>query len=79
LSRPSLSLPADYSERALYVVAGAVTLDGDTVEAGTLAILAETGAIALHAGVDTVFMLLGGEPIDGPRFVWWNLSPVRKN
>ncbi|WP_050465547.1 pirin family protein [Herbaspirillum autotrophicum] len=74
----SLSLPADYSERALYVVAGAVTLDGDTVEAGTLAILAETGEIALHAGVDTVFMLLGGEPIDGPRFVWWNFVASTK-
>ncbi|MDP1153763.1 pirin-like C-terminal cupin domain-containing protein, partial [Klebsiella pneumoniae] len=57
---------------AVYVVRGDVTLDGERMEPGTLAILAPGAAVALKAVGETVFMILGGAPLDGPRFVWWN-------
>jgi hypothetical protein len=28
--------------------------------------------------VDTPFMVLGGEPMDGPRHLWWNFVSSRK-
>ncbi|MFJ3046639.1 pirin family protein [Herbaspirillum chlorophenolicum] len=74
-----LEIPADVAERAVYVVKGDVSLDGEPLEAGTLAILEPGAAVALKAGSDAVFMLLGGEPLDGPRFVWWNFVATSKD
>lgn len=67
-----LKIAADTSERAVYVVKGEVALDGERLEPGTLAILEPGAEVALKAVGETVFMILGGEPLDGPRFVWWN-------
>ena len=67
-----LEIAADVQERAVYVVRGEVMLDGERMEPGTLAILAPGTAVALKAVGETVFMILGGAPLDGPRFVWWN-------
>jgi redox-sensitive bicupin YhaK (pirin superfamily) len=67
-----LAMPADHAERALYVVEGAVELDGTAVTAGTLATV-QTGAPALmRATADARIAVFGGAPLDGPRFVWWN-------
>ncbi len=74
----TLNLPADYSERAVYVVTGGATLDGEALEAGVLAILEPGIEVLLTAQSDTLFMMLGGEPIDGPRFVWWNFVASSK-
>lgn len=74
----TLTLPADYSERAVYVVTGAATLDDEALEAGVLAVLEPGVDVILKAHTDTLFMLLGGEPIDGPRYVWWNFVASSK-
>lgn len=69
-----LDLPPDHAERALYIVEGAVTLDGESASAGTLLVLADGGGPArLHADTPARAMLLGGAPMDGPRTIWWNL------
>jgi redox-sensitive bicupin YhaK (pirin superfamily) len=72
-----LAVPADDEERALYVVAGAIDVDGERVERGMLAVLTP-GAVpnAVADGKATV-MLLGGAPL-GPRFVWWNFVSSRR-
>ena len=74
----TLSLPGDYSERAVYVVSGAVSVDGVSLKAGVLAVLEAGVEVLLSAASDAVFMLLGGEPLDGPRFVWWNFVASSK-
>ncbi|MBP0600562.1 pirin family protein [Herbaspirillum sp. LeCh32-8] len=74
-----IAIAADVAERAVYVVKGEVTLDGERLEAGTLAILAPGAAVALKAVGETVFMILGGAPLDGPRFVWWNFVSSSKD
>ncbi len=74
----SLQLPADYSERAVYIVTGAAAVDGEALEAGVLAVLEPGNEAVLTASTDSLFMLLGGEPIDGPRFVWWNFVASSK-
>jgi redox-sensitive bicupin YhaK (pirin superfamily) len=67
-----LALPEEHEERALYVVEGAVELAGTRVEARTMAVLAPGGAPELTALEPSRAMLLGGAPLDGRRFVWWN-------
>jgi redox-sensitive bicupin YhaK (pirin superfamily) len=71
------SLPAEYSERAVYVASGAVEIDGVRVEAGNMAVLRTGGAATIAALGDAVLMALGGEPV-GPRFIDWNFVSSSK-
>jgi redox-sensitive bicupin YhaK (pirin superfamily) len=64
-------LPRDYSERAAYVVAGAVVFGGATIRAGQMLVLDPHDDGVLEATVPSVAMLLGGEPV-GERFIEWN-------
>ncbi|HSS84742.1 MAG TPA: pirin family protein [Reyranella sp.] len=66
-----VSLPAEYPERAVYVVSGAVELDGQRIEAGAMAVLAPGKACTIAAIGEAVVMALGGEPV-GPRYIDWN-------
>jgi redox-sensitive bicupin YhaK (pirin superfamily) len=73
-----LALAPDYPERAVYVVSGALAVDGEAVEQGTLIVLEAGNTVELAAESDTSLMLLGGEPLDGPRFLWWNFVASTK-
>jgi redox-sensitive bicupin YhaK (pirin superfamily) len=64
-------LPADYPERAAYIVSGAVEVDGLRHEAGRMLVFRAGEAVTCTAAVPSVVMLLGGEPL-GPRFIEWN-------
>jgi redox-sensitive bicupin YhaK (pirin superfamily) len=66
-----VSLPAEYSERAIYVASGEVEVDGQGVEVGCMAVLGSGAAVTIAALTDAVVMALGGEPV-GPRFIDWN-------
>ncbi len=65
------SLPAEYSERAIYVAGGEVEVEGQRVEAGNMAVLAAGKAAVVAALGDATVMALGGEPV-GPRYIDWN-------
>ncbi len=65
-------LDADYAERALYVSQGAMQIDHQVVVAGQLAILPAGRVLNLAANGAARAMLLGGAPLDGKRFLWWN-------
>ncbi len=67
-----LTLDDEYEERGVYVVRGAAVIDGGRHEAGTMAVLAPNGRIPIRAAGATTLMLLGGAPLDGRRFIWWN-------
>ena len=71
---PGASVPLDatHRERALYVLAGEATLDGTAIPAQHLLVLDPGVAHVLEARTDVIAMLLGGEPLDGPRHMWWN-------
>lgn len=58
-------------ERAVYVVAGRVTIDGRTYNEGTLAVLRACLTVALHAETEVRAIVVGGASI-GPRHIWWN-------
>ena len=65
------SLPAEYSERAVYIASGEVEVDGQPVQAGSMAVLAAGSTATIAALSDAVVMALGGEPV-GPRYIDWN-------
>jgi len=73
-----LPVAPDYPERAVYVVSGALSIDGEAVEEGTLIVLEPGTTVELAAESATSLMLLGGEPLDGPRFLWWNFVASTK-
>jgi redox-sensitive bicupin YhaK (pirin superfamily) len=67
-----LAVPAEHDERAVYVVEGEVALDGEPLPVATLAVLAPGEAATLQATTAARLVLVGGEPLDGERIVWWN-------
>lgn len=73
-------LPVDtvYEERALYVLSGKVEIGSDCFEQGQLIILRRGTEIVLTALEAARFMLFGGEPMDGPRYIWWNFVSSRR-
>ncbi len=68
----SIAVPDEYEERAVYVADGAVTLGDQLLETGTMAVLAANASVNVSADEDARVMLLGGEPMDGDRHIWWN-------
>ena len=68
----SFDLPTDHEERGLYVVRGQVSADGQPFDEGRMAVFAAGGDVRIDAAPGARFMLLGGEPLDGPRKMWWN-------
>lgn len=67
-----LPLDADYDERAVYVVSGEIDIAGESFAAGRLLVFSPGDRISILASSNARLMLLGGEPMDGPRHVWWN-------
>jgi redox-sensitive bicupin YhaK (pirin superfamily) len=74
-----LPLPAEHEERAVYVVGGAVEVAGDRFAAGQLLVFRPGDAITLVAAEPARLLLLGGEPMDGPRHIWWNFVSSRQD
>jgi len=66
-----LALPDHVSERAVYLVTGQVRLAGQDCQEGVMAVLREGAAVEVEALTDSLFMVLGGEPV-GKRHIWWN-------
>ena len=77
-----LPIPVEHEERAAYVVEGSVQLSaGDqTYHAGQLLVFQPGAEITLRAPESSAarLMLLGGEPMDGPRHIWWNFVSSSK-
>jgi redox-sensitive bicupin YhaK (pirin superfamily) len=67
-----IPLPADHEERAVYVAQGKIDIAGDSFEEGQLLVFRPGDEITITALEAARVMLLGGEPMDGPRHIWWN-------
>ncbi|MGY2046679.1 pirin family protein [Methylobacterium sp. JK268] len=73
----SLPLDPDYDERAVYTVSGAIEVAGDRFGPGQLLVFRPGDRITVRAQETARFMVLGGEPMDGPRHIWWNFVSSR--
>ena len=70
-------LPADYPERAAYVVSGRLEVDGSAVDGGNLLVFAPGRPVRFSAISPATVMLLGGEPL-GERYIEWNFVSSSK-
>lgn len=78
---PGAVLPfdADYDERAVYIASGDIDIAGDRFEAGRLLVFKPGDRISILALSNARLMLIGGEPMDGPRHIWWNFVSSSKD
>jgi redox-sensitive bicupin YhaK (pirin superfamily) len=67
----SVALPSEHEERAVYVVSGAIDLDGIRYDAGAMVVLVPGGEVSWTALEPTRAMLLGGASL-GVRHIEWN-------
>jgi hypothetical protein len=74
-----LPLPADHEERGIYVAEGAIAIADQSFAAGRLLVFRPGDAISVKAKTEARIMLLGGEPMDGPRHIWWNFVSSSKD
>lgn len=71
-------LPAEYPERAAYVAAGEVEVDGHAYGPGRMLVFKPGEPVLFTALQPSTVMLLGGEPL-GPRFIEWNFVSSSKD
>ena len=70
-------LPAQYAERAAFVVTGEVEVLGRRFAAGQMLVFAKRDPVRFTALSPAIVMLLGGEPL-GERFIEWNFVSSSK-
>ena len=75
----TLVLPAEHEERAAYLATGSIEIEGQVFESGRLVVFAPGRPVQIRAVSDARYAVLGGEPLDGPRFLWWNFVSSSKD
>jgi redox-sensitive bicupin YhaK (pirin superfamily) len=69
---------ARHAERGIYTLEGEIDLAGERFAAGQMLVLKPGVAVTIKAPTHARCMLLGGEPADGPRHIWWNFVSSSK-
>jgi redox-sensitive bicupin YhaK (pirin superfamily) len=75
----SFELPPLVPERAIYPVLGELRMDGEALSARTMAVLPDGTTTRIDAPQGARFVVIGGEPLDAPRHMWWNFVSSRKD
>ncbi len=75
----ALPLPVEHEERGVYVAEGEIEVAEQVFETGRLLVFRPGDAITIRARSNARLMLLGGEPMDGPRYIWWNFVASSKD
>ena len=70
-------LPAEYPERAAYIVRGEVEVDGQIWRDGQMLVFSAGQPVVFLARTAAIVMLLGGESV-GPRYIDWNFVSSSK-
>ncbi len=73
-----LPVDATHEERAIYTVEGEIEISGDSFTPGKLLVFKPGDELTVIARENARFLLLGGEPMDGPRHIWWNFVSSSK-
>ena len=67
-----LEIDAGHVERALYVLEGDAQVDGADIPEKHLVVFDRGSRPVLRAKTPVKGLLMGGEPLDAPRHMWWN-------
>jgi redox-sensitive bicupin YhaK (pirin superfamily) len=71
-------LPALAAELAVYAVDADARVNGEAIEAHTMVVLPDGQGAVLSADAAVRLMVIGGEPLDGPRYITWNFVSSRR-
>jgi len=74
----ALDLPELADEMALYTVDQSLQLDGEALPAQTMAVLSGATHIVNKGTLPARFVVIGGQALDGPRYIWWNFVSSRR-
>jgi redox-sensitive bicupin YhaK (pirin superfamily) len=74
----AIPLPDEHEERAIYLLSGSVEIAGEVFAAPLLLAFRPGDYITIRAQSAARFIMLGGEPVDGPRHLWWNFVSSSK-
>ncbi|WP_346898297.1 pirin family protein [uncultured Roseibium sp.] len=79
---PGARMPLDaaHEERGLYTISGQVTIAGQAFEPAQLLVFKPGDRLVIeNAGPEPArFVLLGGDPMDERRYIWWNFVSSSK-
>ena len=68
-----LPMPDGHEDRGAYVFDGSVEIAGDVFEKGQMMVFRPGDKVSMTAGpLGARVMILGGETLEGPRYIWWN-------
>lgn len=65
-------------EAALYTVSGSIAIDGQALDPAMMAYLAPGSGARVHSENGAQFVVIGGAPLDGPRYIFWNFVSSSK-
>ncbi|MER9961021.1 pirin family protein [Mesorhizobium sp. M0045] len=74
----SVKIPADAEERAIYTLAGEVSISGDRFPAERLLVFRPGDEIVVSSDRGAHFMLFGGASLGSKRYIWWNFVSSSK-
>jgi redox-sensitive bicupin YhaK (pirin superfamily) len=74
-----IAVPAEHAERAVYLVDGDLIVGGNALEPQNLVVLPVKKSVDLASPSGARVLLLGGDPMDGPRFISWNFVSSSKD
>jgi redox-sensitive bicupin YhaK (pirin superfamily) len=73
-----LPLTTEHEDRGIYIVSGEIEIAGQTYDAGRMMVFRPGDEITVTATGPSRLMLLGGETLNGPRYIWWNFVASSK-
>lgn len=73
-----LTIDDSHAERALYVLEGNAQIDGADIPEKHLVVFERGTRPVLRGRTAIKALLLGGEPLDAPRHMWWNFVSSSK-
>ncbi|HMO04999.1 MAG TPA: pirin family protein [Kiritimatiellia bacterium] len=74
-----LPMPDDHEDRGVYVVEGSIRVAGQVFERHRMMVFRPGDKVAVQAGAEGArLMLLGGDTMNGPRYIWWNFVASSK-
>ena len=71
-------LPVLAQEMGIYLLDGRLQLDGTELSPGVMALLEPSRTAMLRSDSAARFVVIGGAPLDGPRFISWNFVSSRR-
>ena len=67
-----LELPEGYTERAVYLLSGEIEVESEKFSPGQMLVVRPSASPRVRATRASHLAMIGGEPIDGERHLWWN-------